>query len=163
MFSADEILDMAIRIEKNGEHIYRNAIAKAASPSIASMLGWMADEERQHADLFRKMKKNIRTSGASEVADAFGHEILDKLLRNQNFSLEDVDFNKIEQLKNLIGVFIEFEEDSILFYQILESFLQDDDARDELRRVVEEEHQHIKKLKNFLESKPELITNGQPG
>ena len=163
MFTADEILDMAIRIEKNGEQIYRNAIDKAASPSIALMLGWMADEERQHADLFRKMKKNFRTSGSSEVADAFGHEILDKLLRNQNFSLEDVDFNKIQQIKDLIGVFIEFEEDSVLFYQILESFLQDDGARDELRRVVEEEHQHIKKLKDFLESKPELITNGQPG
>ena len=163
MFTADEILDMAIRIEKNGEQIYRSAIEKAANPKIASLLGWMADEEKQHAEFFRKMKATIQASGGNAVADALGREMLDKLMQNQGFSLEDVDFGKIEQVKDLIDVFIEFEEDSVLFYQILESFLQHDDARDELRRVIDEEKRHIKKLKDYLVSEPELITNGEPG
>ena len=163
MFTAEEILDMAIRLEKNGEQIYRNAMDKAANPRIASLLGWMADEERQHAEFFRKMKNTVRTVGENKVADAFGHEILDKLLQNQSFSLEDVDFSKIAQVNDLIAVFIEFEEDSVLFYQMLESFLQDDNARDELQRVIDEENRHIRKLQDLLVSKPAPITNGQPG
>lgn len=162
MFTAEEILEMAIRIERNGEQTYREAIRQAANPKIAELLGWMADEEHQHADFFTRMKETMGPSADNPVADAFGHEILDKLLGNQNFSLEDVDFAKIEQVEELIGVFIEFEEDTVLFYQMLESFLQDDKARQELRRVIDEEQRHIQKLKDFLASESRLITNGMP-
>ena len=163
MFTAEEILDMAIRIERNGEQIYRSAIAKAANPKMATLLGWMADEEKQHAQFFLEMKEKIQPSVGDPVADAFGHEILDKLMGNQSFSLEDVDFGKIEEVKDLIAVFIEFEEDTILFYQMLESFIQDDGVRQELRRVIDEENRHIRKLKDFLVSKPEMITSGLEG
>ena len=163
MFTAEEILDIAVRIEKNGEQHYRNAIEMAANPNIASLLGWMADEEKQHADLFQKMKESIRSSANNPVADAFGHEILDKILGNQSFSLEEVDFGKIDQVKDLIGVFIEFEEDTVIFYQMLESFLQNDEARLELRRVIEEENRHIKKLKDFLASESGMVADGLPG
>ena len=108
------------------------------------------------------MKNTMAPSAGNPVADVFGHEILDKLLGNQNFSLDDVDFAKIEQVEDLIRVFIEFEEDTVLFYQMLESFLQDEEARRELRSVNDEEHRHIKKLKDFLASKSKLITNGLP-
>ncbi|KPJ78166.1 MAG: hypothetical protein AMJ54_04920 [Deltaproteobacteria bacterium SG8_13] len=162
MFTAEEILDMAIRIERNGEQTYRDAIDKAANPRMASLLGWMADEEKQHADFFLNMKENIDAAVSNPVADAFGHEILDKLLGNMSFSLEEVDFGKIEQVRELIAVFIEFEEDTILFYQMLESFLQNDEARRELRRVIDEENRHIRKLKDFLVSEPELIRTGLP-
>lgn len=160
MFTAEEILDMAIRIEKNGERTYRNAIVKAANPKIASLLGWMAEEEKRHADIFLEMKATIDPSAGNPVGDAFGHEILDKLMGNQSFSLEEVDFGIIEQVKDLFSVFIEFEEDTVLFYQLLESFLQDDEARRELRRVIHEENRHIEKLNNFLTSEAELIANG---
>ena len=163
MFTAEEILDMAIRIERNGEQTYREAVEKAANPAIASLLGWMADEEKRHADFFLQTKESIGASEKNPVADAFGHEILDKLLKNQSFSLDEVDFGRIEQVKDLIEVFIEFEEDTVLFYQMLESFLQDDGARLELHRIIDEEKRHIQKLKDFLTSKSEIITNGMPG
>ena len=163
MFTAEEILEMAIRIERNGESTYREAIEKAANPQIESLLGWMADEEKSHADFFLELKEKLAASASNPVADAFGSEILDKLLGNQRFSLEGVDFGKVEQVKDLIGVFIEFEEDTILFYQMLESFLQDEQARRQLRLVIDEENRHIRKLKEFLVSEPEPIPNGLPG
>ena len=46
---------------------------------------------------------------------------------------------------------------------MLESFIQDDGVRQELRRVIDEENRHIRKLKDFLVSKPEMITSGLPG
>ncbi len=163
MFTAEEVLDMAIRIERNGERIYRQAIEKAANPTMASLLGWMAEEERQHAEFFSDLKQRLGTSQPNPVADAFSHEILDKLLGNQSFSLEEVDFGKIEDVQELIGVFIEFEEDTVLFYQMLESFLQNDEAKQELSRVVAEENQHIRKLKDYQVSRPGIIADGLPG
>ena len=52
LFSANEILDMAIKLEKNGEVVYRDAIANISNPELITLLEWMADEEVKHADWF---------------------------------------------------------------------------------------------------------------
>ena len=45
MFSIQEILDLAIRLEKNGESVYRKAAAKLSRADLVSLLAWKADEE----------------------------------------------------------------------------------------------------------------------
>jgi rubrerythrin len=49
MFSIQEILDLAIRIENNGESVYRRAVDEISETALASVLQWMADEEVEHA------------------------------------------------------------------------------------------------------------------
>jgi rubrerythrin len=49
LFSTDEILDLAVQIERNGEAVYRDAIGLLSDPELVSLLGWMADEEAKHA------------------------------------------------------------------------------------------------------------------
>lgn len=49
MFSANELLDLAIKLEKNGEAVYRDAIEKIPNPELVRLLEWMADEEVKHA------------------------------------------------------------------------------------------------------------------
>jgi rubrerythrin len=50
MFTAKELLDIAVRLERNGDAIYRQAIEKVSNPELASLLEWMADEEVKHAE-----------------------------------------------------------------------------------------------------------------
>ena len=50
----------------------------------------------------------------------------------------------------MIATFIEFEEDTILFYRMLETFIQDESALQELNEIVAEEERHIEKLKSFM-------------
>ena len=45
MFTINEILNMAIQIEKNGEAVYRKSIEQISDPKLVSLLEWMADEE----------------------------------------------------------------------------------------------------------------------
>ena len=56
MFAIKEIIDMAIRIEKNGEAVYRSAMEKISNPALVSLLEWMADEEDGHAQLLTGAK-----------------------------------------------------------------------------------------------------------
>ncbi|EFK11805.1 conserved domain protein [delta proteobacterium NaphS2] len=48
MFNIWEIIEFAIRIEENGEKVYRDASTKVSDPSLVSMLHWLAEEEAQH-------------------------------------------------------------------------------------------------------------------
>ena len=63
LFSANEILDMAVKLEKNGEAVYRDAIGKVAKPEFIALLESMADEEVKHADFFFNLKlENINNA-----------------------------------------------------------------------------------------------------
>ena len=152
MFTIKEILDMAIRIEKNGEAVYRNAIEKISNPALVSLLKWMADEEVNHAKWFSKLKQEVETFSKNPFVEEMSRELLNELLGEQSFSLKDVDFSQVERINDLIAIFIEFEEDSILFYEMLHPFIQDEDTLVQLDKIIAEENLHIERLREFIES-----------
>ena len=65
---------------------------------------------------------------------------------DQKFSLAEVDLSKIESAQELIDLAIEHEKDNILFYQMLQSFLDNPETMKELDEIIAEEEQHIKLL-----------------
>jgi len=141
---------MAIKLEKNGEAVYRSAIAKVKNPELVSLLEWMADEEVKHASFFSELKLNLETKQVNPFMEEMSRELFDDLLGNQNFSLKEVDFTSIENSDELIEVFIEFEKDSVIFYKVLEPFVQAPVAREHLRKIIDEENLHIKQLQKFI-------------
>ena len=152
MFTANEILDMAIKLEKNGEAVYRSAIAKVKKPELVSLLEWMAAEEVKHAGFFSELKFNLETKQVNPFVVEMSRELFDDLLGNQNFSLKEVDFSSIKNTDELIAVFIEFEKDSVIFYKVLEPFVEDPVALEHLQKIIDEENHHIRKLQKFIGS-----------
>lgn len=150
MFTATELLDMAIRLEHNGEAVYRSAIAKVKKPELVSLLEWMADEEVQHARFFSELKLKLETKRGNPFVAEMSRELFDDLLGNQNFSLKEVDFSSIDHIDELIAIFIEFEKDSLIFYKVLEPFVEDPVALEHLKKIIDEENLHIKQLQKFI-------------
>ncbi|MBW1775894.1 MAG: rubrerythrin, partial [Deltaproteobacteria bacterium] len=56
MFSSNEIFDLAVRIEKNGEAFFRNAMEKVKAPSVRSLFEWLAEQEVKHREWFVSKK-----------------------------------------------------------------------------------------------------------
>ena len=152
MFSAKEVLDIAVRLEKNGESVYRRALACVSDPELCSLLEWMAEEEARHAKCFSQMKQDLEKKSENPIADELGHQLLNEMVGNQSFSLESADFSDIDSTEELIEVFVEFERDTLLFYEMLRPFIQDDDTLKHLNMIIEEEERHIEMLKEFTES-----------
>ena len=158
MFSAKEIIELAIKIEKNGEAVYRSAIEKVPNPELVPLLEWMADEEVKHANWFAELKHNLETKNENPFVEEMGHELFNEMLGDKNFSLKDVDFATIEEIDDLIETFIEFEKDSIIFYEVLKPFVEDPAAQDYLKKIVDEEKRHIERLNEFIGRKDVLTT-----
>ncbi len=150
MFSAKEILDIAIKLEKNGETVYRNAIKKVAQPEFIDLLAWMADEEVKHANFFSNLKLELETKRVNPFVDEMSRELFDDLLGDKNFSLKDIDFSIVENADDMIAIFLEFEKDSVIFFKVLEPFVEDPVARQQLNEIIEEENRHIKRLQEFV-------------
>ncbi len=158
MFSAKEIIELAIRIEKNGEAVYRSAIEKVPNPGLVSLLEWMADEEVKHANWFAELKHNLETKNENPFVEEMGHELFNEMLGDKNFSLKDVDFATIEEIDDLIETFIEFEKDSIIFYEVLKPFVEDPVVREYLNKIIDEEKHHIELLKEITDRKEVFTT-----
>ena len=160
MFTLSEIIDLAIRIEKNGENAYRKAQEEVSNPSLASMLQWLAEEEVEHEKWFTQLKEKAATLAEDPKLEEMGKAILQGVLGDQTFSIKDADFSKIEDINSLLELSVEFEKDTVLFYEMLSAFIEDEETLSQLDKIIEEEKRHVQLLEEFLEKKVALPVNG---
>ena len=150
MFSAYEILDIAVKLEKNGEKVYREAIDQTGDLSLKELLKWMVDEEVKHAEWFSELKSEVELNEDHHLIREMSGDLVSEFVGEQSFSLKEVDFSAIKDTRELIEVFIEFERDTILFYEMLETFIIDEETGEKLNRIMDEEKTHISKLQELL-------------
>jgi len=146
MFSMGDIVDLAIQIETNAERVYRSALKKESDPILVSILGWLADEEVEHAKWFRRLKQTIPAEINDPAVEAMGKSLLSDVLGRQSFSLKEANFGEISELGNLLLLAIEFEKDKVIFYKMLRSFIEDRATMDFLEKIIKEETHHIEEL-----------------
>ena len=152
MFTSVDILDVAIQLERNGEKIYRQAVEQTNNPELADLLAWMADQEKAHIEWFADLKEKTDSPFDDPAIQEMGREILQETLDGIGFDLKSVDFSKVEEVRELLGVSIEFEKDTVIFYELLKSFVEDDESRELLQKIIAEENNHVRLLREFVES-----------
>jgi rubrerythrin len=149
MFSITEIIEIAVQLEKNGEKVYREAIGKTKSIEMDDLLLRIAEEELKHIDWFLSLKNEIEKSQDLLQVEEMDASLIDDLIGKQTFSLADVDFSQVKNSEHLIDIFIEFEKDTILFYEMLKTFLVDEKTIEHLEKIIQEESSHMENFKNL--------------
>ncbi|MEW6185042.1 MAG: ferritin family protein [Thermodesulfobacteriota bacterium] len=152
MFTLGEIIDLAVRIERNGEKAYRKAQQEVSDPFLASTLGWLADEEAEHEKWFPRIKESVDGDKQDPKMEEMAGGILEGVLGDQAFSVDEADFSKIEDLDQLLALSVEFEKDTILFYEMLGAFIQDEKILKQLEQIIEEENRHVGILEDYLKN-----------
>ena len=74
------------------------------------------------------------------------------LTQARGFSLKEADLSKIDSMEVLIQLAVEFEKDSILFYEMIGSFIGDSETSEKLNEIIAEENRHIELLEDFQET-----------
>lgn len=152
MFSIRDIIDLAIQIEENAEKVYRKASGKISNPSLVSVLQRLADEEIEHAKWFSELRQKVSKMTDDPQIAEMGKRILLGLLGDESFSLKDADFSKMDRIEDLLRLAIEFERDTVLFYEMIRPFLKTRETLDHLDEIIEEENNHIRSLQESLDS-----------
>jgi rubrerythrin len=151
MFSLQDIVEIAVTIERNGESTYREAAGKVGRSDLASLLRWLADQEREHLEWFEKLHGRAEgPASSSELAD-HGRSMLRKVVGDARFSLADVDLTQASSLAEVLDAAIELELDTVIFYQMLAAFVTGAEDLAHLEHIVEEEKRHGRQLTEYLE------------
>lgn len=152
MFTMDDLLEIAIKMEENGEAVYNKAIKKSNPLELNSMLKWMANEEAAHGRWFADQKNTLYLEMAEAYLKKMVPQVLQDMMGENTLSLDEVNFNDISTVPDLIETFISFENDTILFYELLEMFVEQEKIKTGLKKIIAEEKNHIKTLRSMMAS-----------
>jgi rubrerythrin len=154
-FSINEIIELAIQIEKKGYTFYNKALErKNLSSNSAELLKKLRDDEIVHEQTFKRMRtelnrEEITLSGDWQEVSNYLRAISDSHI----FSKSDAAIKlatSAEDEKELIENAIQFEKDTLLFFNSIFEKIEDRTVRKILKKIIEEEVLHVKKLKNFF-------------
>lgn len=151
MFTLSDICDIAIQIERNGEETYRRVGKETSNPENANILNIMADDEKKHAQWFEHLREEDNQLPEDRQIAEMGRALLQNMMSQQTFSLDDERLATADDAEAILQQSMEFENDTILFYEMLQSFLDKPDTANRLELIIKEEQDHIDKLKQMLE------------
>lgn len=157
MFTIADIRNIAIQIEHNGEATYRNAAKAASDPDIADVFNQMAEDEKRHAQWFESIEANRELTEEQREMEAVGKTILQEMVKDKTFSLEKGELDDVDTLHELVNKSLGFEQDTILFYEMLSGFIDDEDTLQQLKEIIAEEKRHFEELGNLSQSDGERL------
>lgn len=153
--TADDVFEMAERIELNSGRFYLRASELAGFGALASQLRELAEMEHLHAKTFAEMRMRLADANEATLPLAGDDETvayLTSLVRGKSFSPE------ADPLKILAGVGspqdvllagIGFEKEAIAFYAGVKQVVAERD-RAVVDRIIAEEMSHIAVLSRQL-------------
>ncbi len=157
MFSSEEIIELAIQIEKNTQQVYHDVLKKTSNSSLALLLTWLIDEEVRHVEWFSALKNTVKkTDGDPKIAE-MGQALLLETLGEMSFSLKDANFTGMQETKELLSLTAEFERDKVQFFTMLRSFIDEQETIDSLNKIIDEEKRHVQHLQRFIDSDIEMV------
>jgi rubrerythrin len=161
LFSLKDIIALAVQIENNGEEIYRSATGRNASHTLSQLLSWIADEEARHGEWLEELGRKTEPVQVDGAMEKMGRIMLRSSVEDQSFSLNEADLSNAEDARRLLAMSIEFEKDTVAFYQMMRAFLQDPEAIAALDRIIEEEQRHIESLGQMRKELEQQAPSGQ--
>ena len=159
-FNADEVLEMAEQIERNGAKFYREAAKKAPERQIKDMFLRLAAMEDTHLRVFQQMRTTLSDQDkggttfdpegeASLYLQAMADERGFEGMKGRNIKLTGK-----ESTRELLEIAIGAEKNSILYYVGLKEMVPTETGREKVEAVIREEVGHAAELRRQLAASP---------
>ncbi|MDH3344163.1 MAG: ferritin family protein [Desulfobacteraceae bacterium] len=157
VFNADEIFEMAIRIENNGAAFYRKAAGLQSDTKNQKFLEGLANMEDQHQKIFTEMRTTLTQKDKDpKVFDPYDEvsqyltAMADTMGGEGSPSVAD-SLTGDETLEEILRIAVGLEKDSILFYLGIKDLIPSQSGQDRIDEVIREERRHVAQLSNLLE------------
>jgi rubrerythrin len=150
-FSGSELLEIAMRIERNGMAFYQALAGRTRDSDVKDIYNHLAGEEKKHLDTFQGM---LNCLGQVRPPETYTEEYmlyLKALVDSTIFSSISEARQKSSKVSNeieAVGIGIQAEKDSILFYTELQNLVRERD-RKVVVNIVDEERDHLRQLSSL--------------
>lgn len=151
-YSGQEIIEIALRIEENGNAFYMAAAEKISSDNDTRRLFLdLAEKEVLHIAIFQKLGEKFQPEDFDfNQEEASGY--IDNLANQHIFGKPDAGVNLAKSVgspKEALEIAFKFENDSVAFYTELEKKVKSD-SKKLIRQIIAEEMEHAAEIKQFM-------------
>jgi rubrerythrin len=152
LLTGDEIIEMAIQLEENGEAFYNAAAEKATTPGIKTLFEDLALQEQYHRRAFQQMGRGVvELALTDEQWDQF-QAYTGALLQTSFFAEPEAALNVAAQAEDeraALQAALNFEKETLLFFHELRDVVRGP-GKQTVERILQEEKQHIQRLSAML-------------
>jgi len=156
-YNADEILEMAIRIETNGKAFYLRAADLQSDGTMIRFFKNLAAMEEQHRKTFEQFRDELSSDDKEgQVYDPDGQASMYLAVMADTHGGEGdpqvaQNLTGKESLKDILKIALDLEKQSILFYLGLKDLVPKQRGKDQVDAIIDEEKQHIAQLSDVLQ------------
>lgn len=147
-FSASEIVQIGVQIEKNGKDFYVAITESSQRDKVKEVFRFLAKEEEKHIKIFSDILSGFENYEPSEVYTDEYFAYLKALSDTYLFTKENKGkeiARKINDDIQAIDLGIGFEKESILLYLEMKNLVWEE-GKAIIDRLIEEERGHLRKL-----------------
>lgn len=154
LFSGNEIVDIAVKIEENGRAFYLAAAERAEDENLKAVLEKLANDEVEHKTTFQALYKSDQDyslqPGYNEEVDAYIKAMASAQVFAPGKSVSEL----VGEAKDIFAVLtlaMGAEKDSVLYYSEIKDWVQPKD-KDVVQTVIAQEKDHLKQLTDLYAS-----------
>ncbi|HYB21345.1 MAG TPA: ferritin family protein [Thermodesulfobacteriota bacterium] len=157
-FNADEILEMAQQIERNGFHFYRQAAKGVKNPGSAELLLNLAAMEEVHEKIFTRMRAELTEAEKKKKIfdpDDENTSYLKAWADVHVFNVQADPAEKLtgkEKVEDILRMAIGLEKDSIVFYLGMKEMVPERLGGSRIDGIIREEMRHVNDLSREFET-----------
>ncbi|HEY3396930.1 MAG TPA: ferritin family protein [Armatimonadota bacterium] len=151
LFSAAEMVEIAVQLEQNGQGFYLAASLRAANPEAKQLLELLAREEERHERVFRAMQpvETEHRPPAGEPGERSAY--IQALLEERLLPSEDLVAKVLPSLggdAEVLNFALGFEKDTILFYYEMRHVMGGA-HREIMDDILTQEKSHVERLRRM--------------
>ena len=147
-FTGPEILEIALRIEKNGERLYRALAQRSEFLPVQQAFRALAGEEEKHAASFRTLQEAV---GPFRPDEAYPGEyaLYLRALVDENIFADAEAYEEAARgaatVADALDLALRFEKETMIFFLAVRDSLSGDD-REVVEELLRQERGHVRKL-----------------
>ena len=151
-YSGQEIINIAVRIEENGNEFYTNAADMVTESNDTKALFLdLAEKEVMHIAIFQKLADKFDAESfdfqGEDASDYINH-----LADSHIFGRPDAGkalAQTVKTPKEALEIAFKFENDSVAFYTELLKYARSD-SKKLVQQIIDEEKEHAAEIKRFM-------------
>ncbi len=153
VFTAAEALNMALKIEQNGEVFYKAAAHKVQDEEVRAVLEDLAVQEQRHYKAFQNLADRVGqppTLSAPEWEEY--DEYVQTALENALFAGPDKALaaaDQVQTAEDALRMALGFEKDTLIFFYDLRDMMPEKD-QGIVSEIIREEKAHARRLARLL-------------
>jgi rubrerythrin len=150
--TANEVLEIAVQIERNGREFYEQAARAAKNVPDRRLLESLAQMEADHEHIFLEMQAALTAAerAGSEIdADAEAAQFLQAIAGGHVFDLQagpSALLTGEETPGEILDTAIGLEKESIVYYSALREIIVSPASRAKVEQIIREELRHVAQL-----------------